>query len=539
MALDLSRMKLVRETPEAWHVHDGETEFPVAKHGLSKEMHEAISQHFADGGDVQSTAVNTDPATQTQADVDADNAAIDAAQASGQSVPGVNEAPTPTPPLTLDRLAGSMMGAPEDASAPPPATDSHDKAAVEAAAKAAASLPAVAPPVAPLTLAPPPAQLPPGGTGGFDAAVADQQKQIAAMGKINSDLAQQQAQNFQTAAAQHQQNLDATKQMFTQLQSNGRALTDAVLAKKIDPEHFWNSRTTGQRVMATIGMALGGLSSGMGGGPNYAAQIINSAIDRDVNAQKANIDNMNTGVSHYVQQGHDILSASQLWGADLKDITAARVEQTAQASGAQNAIPAAKALADSLREQAISQRLGVAAQTYAVKRDQITLAQQQKDVALQDLQREAQKRLWTGNATPNDIQRLVPGNTLVNTPGGGMAPALDPDAAKKVRESQVDAGSLQNKLERYQKLLASGRPATPTLIGGDKGTATSLYNGILAELGSLHEQKRLSDQDVKIYSAQLPDITDLYKPEAAQKIGELINEINTKMIATNRANLRQ
>lgn len=60
----------------------------------------------------------------------------------------------------------------------------------------------------------------------------------------------------------------------------------AYLENKIDPDHYWHSKNTGQKVAGALGMILGGIGAGMTGGPNYAMDSINKAIERDMDAQK-------------------------------------------------------------------------------------------------------------------------------------------------------------------------------------------------------------------------------------------------------------
>jgi hypothetical protein len=55
---------------------------------------------------------------------------------------------------------------------------------------------------------------------------------------------------------------------------------------KIDPNRYWANRTTGDKVLAGIGLFLG--SFGQGG--NRAVEIINNAIKTDIDAQKADIE---------------------------------------------------------------------------------------------------------------------------------------------------------------------------------------------------------------------------------------------------------
>ena len=52
---------------------------------------------------------------------------------------------------------------------------------------------------------------------------------------------------------------------------------------------FWANKSTGSRIMAGIGMALGAAAQAYTGGSNPATQIIDNAIARDLEIQKANI----------------------------------------------------------------------------------------------------------------------------------------------------------------------------------------------------------------------------------------------------------
>jgi hypothetical protein len=67
------------------------------------------------------------------------------------------------------------------------------------------------------------------------------------------------------------------------------AKVDGELAKlsemKIDPKRFWNNLSTGDKVMAGIGLFLGAFGSG----GNKAVPVIENAINQDIAAQKGNI----------------------------------------------------------------------------------------------------------------------------------------------------------------------------------------------------------------------------------------------------------
>lgn len=61
--------------------------------------------------------------------------------------------------------------------------------------------------------------------------------------------------------------------------------------QKIDPNRLWNNMSTGNRVMAGIGMLLSGIGGGLAHQDNLALKSIDSAINNDIEAQKNNRSN--------------------------------------------------------------------------------------------------------------------------------------------------------------------------------------------------------------------------------------------------------
>ncbi|WP_239242067.1 hypothetical protein, partial [Citrobacter werkmanii] len=57
--------------------------------------------------------------------------------------------------------------------------------------------------------------------------------------------------------------------------------------QKIDSDHFWNSASVGRKLSLGIGAAL----MAFGGNANGAMSYVNGLMDRDIDAQKANIAN--------------------------------------------------------------------------------------------------------------------------------------------------------------------------------------------------------------------------------------------------------
>lgn len=64
--------------------------------------------------------------------------------------------------------------------------------------------------------------------------------------------------------------------------------TNADAAADIDPDKYWTDRGALSRVIGGLAVALGAFGSSLSGGPNAALTIIENAINRDIDAQKAN-----------------------------------------------------------------------------------------------------------------------------------------------------------------------------------------------------------------------------------------------------------
>ncbi len=123
-------------------------------------------------------------------------------------------------------------------------------------------------------------------------------------------------QKHETAAANHEAarvmqaseaNLQAVKDdvaarqkadAVTQVKSD-QLMADAMrLANtKVDPEHWWNSRSTGQKVAGYLTAIVGGLLQGRtGSARNSGMDMIQQAIDQDIDAQKTNIQTQQAGL---------------------------------------------------------------------------------------------------------------------------------------------------------------------------------------------------------------------------------------------------
>ena len=107
----------------------------------------------------------------------------------------------------------------------------------------------------------------------------------------DSFLRERASQQEQLLAEQQQKEAQRQTQIKEQEQKAQQALDEFGQAK-IDPNNFWKTKSTGDKIIAGIAVALGALAQGLSKGAinsNGALDIINGAIDKDIEAQKMDI----------------------------------------------------------------------------------------------------------------------------------------------------------------------------------------------------------------------------------------------------------
>lgn len=130
--------------------------------------------------------------------------------------------------------------------------------------------------------------------GSIDSAVQQYQANTQAFGQQTAILANE--SKVATAAFQEQQqkNLE-TRQAIAREAEVNQTRIDARLAdlqaQGVDPNHYWQSRSTGEKLAGAFFVGLGALAQGASGGrlPNEALSIYNQAIRDDLDAQRTNL----------------------------------------------------------------------------------------------------------------------------------------------------------------------------------------------------------------------------------------------------------
>jgi len=359
----------------------------------------------------------------------------------------------------------------------------------------------------------PAATLPGGGTGQvgeLNKGLAEQRAALLAQAEVEKQRGAALLQLSDSHIAQMQGLEAAHAEQMAAHQRRADDLFQATLNAKIDPNRVWTSADVGQRIGAGIGIILSGIGQSMGGGPNLALQQIDRTIDRDIDAQKTNLENQRSLLSHYLQQGRDMVAAHQLAKADLKDMLAAQMMRVSAQFGGQEAAARAQLVSGQLRSDAAMKRSEILTRDFAMSKERLAL----------QLAQEQQRLLGTfltqprapGGGLPADeaVWEMMPKDMRerrVRLPGGGWGLAADKEQAGKVADGLRAADELKRNLQRYSQLHQSGKPRIPSALGGDAASAEQIRGTMTARLKDLEKLGAISKGDYELIEQQIPDIS--------------------------------
>lgn len=489
----------------AWNVHHEEEEhfivhgnagekgaFRIHKANLSPRAVEAMRK-MAKGGKVE-----PGPAAKRTKQAFPDGGEV---QPDAPAVPGEQDgmAPSRLPTTPQDHVAADPEAGGEIPDPPPTAWG--------------AETPRVAPPPLP---APPPAagastQQRPVPAAPFEAPASGVQSPgdiMRAAGETGQAL-QNKATVEKTAAdaiaKQEQRRAQADRDYASTLEShyalNRQALTamiDDINKTKINPEQFWENEKgqpdTWKKVRAGIGLLISGIGAGLTGQPNMAAQFIQRSIERNIDAQKANLAKKQNVYSYYRQLLGDDVAATNMTHSVLMNSMAAEIESASRRAGGQVAQANGAVLAKQVHQQALEYANQAAAQAPQVQLAKVKLAQEVRNEGL------LRSIYGSGGVAPDQRTIAEAGarglvKPVVTDRAGTLGIARSDADAAKLNDELPPLHTAQDILERMQQLRNKEGPyrlIAPT-------DAADEYNKLRSELAVNVEKGlagRVSDQTI-------------------------------------------
>lgn len=275
--------------------------------------------------------------------------------------------------------------------------------------------------------------------------IALENKAQQAMGQ---NTAQSQAQNAETYGkeAQGMQDLHQKyEQIGNEIHQKYEDLAAKVEQGHIDPSQWWNSKSTGSQIATAIGMMFAGAGLGASGHPELASKAIDDAINRDIDAQKADLSNKNSLLGKYMEMYNNLPQAEAAARLTLHAATEGLVNQQAAKLGSQNAPLVATLYAADNRKKGLQQVEG--------------LAKSQAMAGMyEDLSKPAPKAGSQEEAYVNDMNRkriLLPDQGKVMEarylPGVGVASREIPDKIRDELTARKDLSEKLAELENFSR----------------------------------------------------------------------------------------
>lgn len=282
--------------------------------------------------------------------------------------------------------------------------------------------------------------------------------------------------------SEQQQRYDTYNQVQKQDQDRLDTIFNAVATSKINPDRFWQDKTTGGKILGGIALLLGGVGAGAAGGPNQAMQIINNRVQQDIAAQKNDQTNTMNMYKLGLQKYHDDQAAYNFATLNANAMVAGQLQRAAAIAGSAQAKAAAQ--------------MGIAQLTQQSIPLQQSLAMHQ--VAMQMASGGAGTQGINPEMLPDEMR-----DRAVRLPNGNLGLSPTKEDAAIARKSFTSLSGMDQQLNQF---LTTMKRIGPTVNpwGADAAASEAARNNIVLELNNLHGLNRLNDNEFKTYMSMVP-----------------------------------
>lgn len=278
------------------------------------------------------------------------------------------------------------------------------------------------------------------------------------------------------------------------LQKDTDELFNQTVNQKIDPKRFWQDKSTGQKIGSVIAIALSGIGNALSASAgitasNGALDMINRAIDRDIQAQKENQANTRSLYNMNLQRLGDARAAETATQSQMLTMATAQLSRNAAIVGTD----IAKATRDAFMADAM--------------------------IKIQDLNNQTLKA--TNEAKKAGYELAVPGIGL----------ALDAQAAKEAREM---AGKTKAFLSILDDIVETGKKTGRTLSPEARGQMESKIADLKSAYKEANKLGTLDKGVEELFDQLISNPTNIFQLSAQSKFKSLRD--NTVRSATEKIN---
>ena len=322
---------------------------------------------------------------------------------------------------------------------------------------------------------------------------------LSQFNKVQDEAVRQQqelAQNFQKTLQ------DTTKyyaDQRTQLDQEQAKLKQDYQNGKIDPDHFWNSKTGikggASRVLSMLGLFLGGMSQSKTG-INPAQAMLQKAIDADIDAQKETLGKNKTLLDMNMQKYGDMRLAEQATKLDMMNMFNVQLQGVAMKSN--------------------SAKLKLEASNQAQEL-QLKIAEASDKLAKEKTGQKLIQYMSSGAQIPDQAIALLPKelqekSVKITNPITGKSQWMLGKTPEGVKEIEKINGTTQNLIGLIDEMKAARQRHQGDLIGATSilpwtqksEEYNQLHGAAIEELRSLSQGARLNEGTLKYLSEIIP-----------------------------------
>lgn len=336
-----------------------------------------------------------------------------------------------------------------------------------------------------------------------------------------TDRANAQAKTAGDFAKEQQDAATQTRFQLAGVRDNIDNVTKDILNNHINPNQYLENMSTGKKISTAIGLVLGGMGAATAGGSNPAMDFLNKQIERNLQAQQANISNKHNLLSALERQYGDKMTAANMFRAIDANVMASKMEQAGlQSQGTLANAGFLKSVGDLKYQAGMFQRTAQLSNLRASVRG--TDPGMGKDARAEQFLQHADALAAMGD--PN-AAKMADEFRKMYVPGVGEANVpLTPEDRKEL-EARTNLLGVYDDAQNYMKNTdRHGLGALP--FGKEHAVGSGLQSQMLVHSGVVSGLQRYTPVEDKIYREGLPDLTGTHFSGADQGKLDILKRMN-------------
>ena len=334
-----------------------------------------------------------------------------------------------------------------------------------------------------------------GGITDYTKAFDQMQQGTLMQAQASAEAAKQQAQVYDQQMQELQKTEAARKAQADAVMTDINKIQNDVMTQKIDPTRVWSNMSTGNRVLAGLSIFLGGVAGGMQGKENSALAIIQDAVNKDIDSQKADIGKKQNMLSLNMAKYNNINDAAAATKAQLLSITQAQINQSAAKMGSKQALAAAQ-----------------------VANAQIDLQKAQLINQISTSQAAVQKMAAPQGMSFEDTLTLPKDILTVPLPNGKYTVVRSKEDQTVIKDTYQDYAKAKPLLNRVQQFMKDG----VTYAGTDRASVEeSLKAQMMLMTKNAEKLGQITESDMKLINGLIPQPGSYFQENNKKKLEQL------------------